>query len=116
MKNVTQAKLPNLGRYIYDEMESIALDRLLAEAEALLPLVSTGPWMADVKENIGKNWHIASFGASDTGDWILTTDHIRCSEMESNDAEADAKFCALARNLMPLLIERYKVLVGQKRI
>lgn len=101
---MTQARLPNLGEAIYGEMESIRLDRLLAEAEVLLPEISSGPWMADTKENAGKNWLLASFGRSmKDDDWILTTDHVHASEV-TGDAEADAKFCALSRNLVPLLI------------
>ena len=102
---MTQARLPNLGDYIYGEMDQIALERLVSEIETLLPLISTGPWKADIKENVGKNWLLASMGADrDGAQWILTTDHVHASELDG-DAEADAKFCAAARNVMPLLIE-----------
>lgn len=105
---MTQPRLPALGERIYGELDSIALDRLVGEAEALLPLVSTGPWKADEMKNFGDNWLLASFGQSrKDAEWILTTDHVRCSELDG-DAEADAKFCALARNLVPLLIEEIR--------
>ncbi len=106
---MTQPRLPALGERIYGELDSIALDRLVGEAEILLPQVSTGPWKADISENIGNNWLLGSFGQSEAGaSWILTTDGVHCSEVESFDAEADAKFCALARNLVPLLIEELR--------
>ncbi len=105
---MTQARLPNLGERIYGELDSIAMDRLLNEAEALLPLISTGPWKADCKEKFGENWLLASFGQSrNNANWILTTDCVHASEL-TGDAEADAKFCALARNLLPLLIEKLR--------
>lgn len=111
----TQARLPNLGEHIYGEMASIRLDRMLREMELLLDEVSTGPWKADIIENLGNNWHLAGFGESHNGgNWILTTDHVRCSEY-NGDAEADAKFCALARNLMPQLIEELKRLQAVTR-
>lgn len=102
---MTQAMLPNLGVAIYGEVEAIRMERLIVELEVLMPLISTGPWMADTKDNVGKNWMLASFGqARDNAEWILTTDHVHASELDG-DAEADAKFCALARNLLPLLIQ-----------
>ncbi len=103
---MTQARLPNLGARIYGEMDEVALDRLIAEYAILEPELSTGPWIADVKEHAGNNWLLASFGQSRRdANWILTTDHVRASELDG-DAEADAKFCALARNLVPLLIAK----------
>ena len=112
---MTQARLPNLGEAIYDELDSVALDRLIAEAEILLPEISTYPWKADIRENCGENWLLASFGQSrKDAEWILTTDHVLCSELDG-DAEADAKFCALSRNLVPLLIEEVKRLRAKEQ-
>lgn len=110
---MTQARLPNLGSRIYGEMEAIALERLLAEYELLADEITNGPWMADTKENIGKNWLVASFGENENGNWILTTDHVRCSDLVNNDAEADAKFCALARNILPLLVDKFRSAVDE---
>lgn len=64
------------------------------------------PWRINIMKNWGDDWCIASFGAdSKRREWILTTDHVRCSEYEG-DAEDDAMFCALAKSLMPELLKR----------
>lgn len=55
----------------------------------------------DVIENIGENWMIADFGADEDGKhYILTTDHVRCSEYHeiSGGAKYDAELvCRLLK-------------------
>ncbi len=86
------------------QREAIEFDAMVAEMREILA-ENPNPWKVTNK-NDGENWLIAPFGHDDKGaSWFLTTDHVHCSEY-SGDAESDAKFCALAKTLMPLLIER----------
>lgn len=73
-----------------------------------------GPWRYDDRSNSGKNWLLATFGAwerwpgsprEETGDAILTTDNVRCSQMAAGDARGDAEFCAAARTAIPELLD-----------
>jgi hypothetical protein len=85
------------------QREAIEFDALVAEMLEILA-ENPNPWRVD--NNCGDNWLIASFGEDQDGKhWYLTTDYVRASEY-CCDAESDAKFCALAKTLMPLLIER----------
>lgn len=98
--------IPGLG--VESEVQRIENDRLCAEVETLLRKITTGPWIPDVMANIGKNWLVADFGRDEnTIGHIVTTDSIRASQL-SGDPESDAKFIALARTLLPLLIEERK--------
>ena len=82
--------------------EGILLDRLKYLHDSL----STGPWKADINENIGKNWLVATMGYSniDEQTYILTTKNVRASELDG-DAKTDAEGLAELRNLLPRLIE-----------
>lgn len=80
----------------------ILLDRL----RDLHDTLSTGPWKADINENIGENWLIATMGYSnlDEQTYILTSDRVRASEMDG-DAKTDAEGLAELRNMLPRIIE-----------
>jgi len=82
--------------------QGVVLDRLIALNEQL----STGPWQADVIDNIGDNWNVATLGRSsiDDQDYILTTRHVRASEL-NGDSKTDAEGIAELRNLLPRIIE-----------
>ena len=89
------------------QREAIEFDALVAEMREILA-ENPNPWIA-VNKFDGSNWLVASFGEKADGNsyrkWYVTTDSVHASE-HCGDAESDARFCALAKNLMPLLIER----------
>ncbi len=80
------------------------LPAMIAEAKKLLAN-NGNPWKVNTMKNVGADWLLASFG-NDQNDvqWILTTDAVHASEYEC-DAESDARFCALAKRLVPALID-----------
>lgn len=58
-------------------------ETLLEKLTRLHNDLTTYPWQADVKKNLGQNWCIAAhFGMSNIDDesYILTTDHVHASE------------------------------------
>ncbi len=80
------------------------LPGMIAEAKRLLA-DNSNPWRVNTIKSLGDDWLLASFGNDQNNvQWILTTDHVRASEYEG-DAESDARFCALARRLIPALID-----------
>lgn len=80
------------------------LPAMIEEAKKLLAN-NPNPWRVNTKANIGQDWLLASFGNDQhCVEWILTTDRVRASEYEG-DAESDAQFCALAKRLVPALID-----------
>ncbi len=86
------------------QREAIEFDALVAEMREILA-DNPNPWKVTNK-NDGSNWLLASFGADEHGTkWFVTTDGVHVSEY-CGSAEGDARFTALAKTLMPLLIER----------
>ena len=82
---------------------------IVERLKAALSKASPAPWKADTKEHVGDNWLLGSVidcGADDYSNWIVTTDRIRASQMDSGDAKSDAEFMALARNELPAVLDR----------
>lgn len=108
MTTESQPLLPGLPDAIVSEIHRMDTDRLVARCVELLEFITPAPWTHCGHEKLGRNWTIASFGADAKGrKWLLTTEHIRASEMYG-DARVDAEFCAIARVLLPRLIEHWK--------
>lgn len=82
-------------------------DEMISEMRQLLALDSN-PWRVNTMDQVGRDWLIADFGR-DRSDvkWILTTDGVHASERRGT-AESDARFCVLARQLMPELLRKLK--------
>ena len=82
---------------------------LANEIERLAREASRGPWMADVKTNLGTNWLIAFLGQDidSTADHIVTTDHVHASEATSQP-EIDAQ-------LIPLLVNNARAIIDALR-
>ena len=97
---------PKPARHVLEgNARGVTTDRLIAKIAPLLDQISTGPWISDRIENVGQNWMIANFGRDSAGaGHILTTYGVHASEVRLCP-EADSTFCALARTLLPLLIE-----------
>ncbi len=76
--------------------------------DSLEPKLSTGPWKADSKVNVGDNWLVAHCGYSrDDKDHLVTTDNVRSSEMDG-DPKSDAQFIALVRNNLQAISAEYR--------
>lgn len=83
---------------------------LANEIERLAPKASRGPWMADVKTNIGQNWLIAFLGwdIDNASEHIVTTDRVHASEASSRP-EIDAQ-------LIPLMFNNARTIVDALRL
>lgn len=92
--------------------ERIERERALCEA------ASTPPWKADIIANAGENWMLGAI--IDLGrdryenEWIVTTDHVHASELDS-DAKADAAFIAAARTGYPSALAEIELLQGENK-
>ncbi len=83
---------------------------LANQIEALAPKASRGPWMADVKTNLGRNWLVCFLGQDmdNTADHIVTTQNVHASEATSRP-EIDAQ-------LIPLLVNNARTIVDALRL
>lgn len=90
-------------------MWAVERDKRLARIRELTELITPAPWKADIATNSGKNWQLASLGASceDEQEYIVTTDRIPVSQMDG-DAKYDAEFIALVRNNIDWILENLK--------
>lgn len=88
-------------------MTLLELARALKEAG---DRVSTGPWRSNTADKMGEDWLIGSFGCDEErGDMILTTDHVRASEMDGDGAAADVEFIVLCRNNIGQIVDALRL-------
>lgn len=91
------------------------LQEIIQTLDSLELGMSSGPWKADVMDNVGKNWLIATLGTDDKNvDHIVTTDGVLASEAVSNPA-ADAQFLALVRTHWREISAAAKECVGESK-
>ncbi len=85
------------------------MDDRFKEIKARADAASEYPWRVNTKENIGNDWLLGCVfdagTARDDFNYIITTDHIRCSHMSGADAKDDATFIAHARADVPWLLK-----------
>ena len=96
------------------------MDDRFKEIKARADAASEYPWRVNTKENIGNDWLLGCVfdagTARDDFNYIITTDHIRCSHMSGADAKDDATFIAHARADVPWLlkeVERLRAALDQ---